>query len=159
MTCADSPSAADLTRRVTPPNSVVLGINHAGSIRYYGERMTMNINQIDPPVLDDVVTGLQQRGIRTYAALEGWERKEFTKKFAGTALVTALDRPPIGMLGGEDDLMVFELSDTGAVPGTPVVMDRQSVGWRAVPPGALPYLTLSRTAPPDVSVTGGSTRK
>jgi hypothetical protein len=152
-------AAADLTRRVTPPNSVVLGLNHAGSIRYYGERMTMNINHIDPPMLDDVVSWLEQHGVRTYAALEGWERKEFTKKFVGAARASALDRPPIGMLDGEDDLMVFELSDVDAQPSAPVVMNRQNIGWRAVQPGAAPQLTLRPTDQRGGSGADGSFRK
>ena len=121
--------------------------------------MTMNIHHIDPPVLDDVVNVLQQRGVRTYAALEGWERKEFTKKFDGAARATALNHPPVGMLDGEDDFMVFELSDTGPRPGAPVVMNRQNVGWRAVQPGALPHLTLQPTEPRGGSAADRSPRE
>jgi hypothetical protein len=137
--------AADLTRRVTAPNSVAFTLNHSGSIRYYGARMTINIGHMaDGLSLDDIVDWLQRRGVRTYAVFEDWELKEFSQRFAGASRLAALKRPPLAVFEDPGQVMVFELSDADVPPADPVVVSGLGVGWRAVPPGPPARLVIGR---------------
>jgi len=140
-------AAAELTRRATDPNSVVIALNHNGSIRYYGERMTMNVNHMEPAAVDDAVRGLEQRGVRTYAALEAVEVEDVRSRFgASTTLIDALNRPPKGVLNHPSQFKVFELKP-GPSSRPPIVMDSDTIGWDALQPGSPPRLTLREKQP------------
>lgn len=134
--------AGRLTKEATDANSVVLSLHHSGSIRYYGERMTMNFTLMDAGSLDQVVDWLGRRGIRTYATLEDWEIPEFRQHFAGARRLAALAGPPRAALYDPGAVFVFELSEReGAVP-EPLVVKGLDIGWRAIPPGPPPSLVL-----------------
>jgi hypothetical protein len=134
--------AARLTEQVTEPNSVVIALTHSGSIRYYGERMTMNFSQMERESLDEAVEWLQQRGIKTYATLEDWELKEFKQRFADARHLIALERAPRGIFGNPGEVRVFELSDSETALVEPLVMTDLDIGWRAIPPGPPPRLVV-----------------
>ena len=122
-----------------------LALNHSGSVRYYGGRMTINIGNVGDGVpLDDIVDWLQQRGVRTYATFEDWEIKEFSTRFAGAARLAALKRPPRATFTDPGQVMVFELSDPDPAAGEPVTVSGVDIGWRAVPPGPPARLVISR---------------
>jgi hypothetical protein len=136
---------AYMTKRVTEPNSVVISYNHSGSIRYYGERMTINIGHVssEDPV-DEMVAWLEERGVRTYAALEDWELKEFSTRFTGKAVLEAFKRPPIAVFRNPGDLRVYELSTRNRRSGQPVIIEGLQIGRRAILPGRPPSLVLPR---------------
>jgi hypothetical protein len=138
--------AAELTRRVTPPNSVVFTLNHSGSIRYYGERVTINIGNIrDRRPLEEIVAWLAGRGVRTFATFEDWEIDEFSRRFEGAPLLDAFKRPPLAILRDPGRVLVYELSDGAVASGEPIVVTGLPPGRHAVRPGLPPTLVLSRT--------------
>jgi hypothetical protein len=135
--------AAYLTKRVTEPNSVVLTLTHSGSIRYYGERMTINIGHIvDGGPVDEMVEWFEQRGIRTYATFEDWELKEFSTRFAGKAVLAAFKRPPLAEFRNPGELRVYELSTRNRRSREPVVIEGFQIGRRAILPGRPPTLVI-----------------
>jgi hypothetical protein len=79
---------------LTPPNSAVLAMIHSGSLRYYGGRMTIRYDILDPGWLDRGVAWLTDRGVRVYLLLEDWEVEPFMARFAGEALTRRLAGPP-----------------------------------------------------------------
>jgi 4-amino-4-deoxy-L-arabinose transferase-like glycosyltransferase len=138
-------AAAALARQLTEPNSVIVALNHSGSLRYYGGRITINIGNIESGgPIDEVLDWLQRNGVQTYATFEDWEVKEISPRFAGTKYQAALNRPPLAIVKDPGQLMLFDLSDSRTAPREPIVVTGINVGWRAVQPGPPPRLVLSR---------------
>jgi hypothetical protein len=133
---------ARVTRDATPPNSVIIALHHSGSVRYYGERMTMDFSRMDGGSLDGVVAWLSERGIRTYATLEDWEMPEFRSRFAGASRLAAFDRAPLAVFEDPGRALVFDLTDPDAATGEPLRLKGLSPGWRAIPPGPPPTLVI-----------------
>jgi hypothetical protein len=75
------PTIAKLVQRRTDANSIVVSMQHSGSIRYYGGRMTLSFYTLDPSMLDRAVRWFTERGVHPYAVLEDWEVTEFKQRF------------------------------------------------------------------------------
>jgi len=138
--------AAQLTRRVTPENSVTLAGPHVGSIRYYGGRMTMRYDVLDPAWLDRAVDWLSERGVQTFLAVEEWEIPEIQGRFAGARHLAALALPPVAVYDQPGRLFVFNLSAPQLASATPVTVTGSDTGtgWRAVGPAPPPHMTFRR---------------
>ena len=61
--------------RVTPPNAVVLALQHSGSVRYYAGRETLNWNDIPSGQLTASVRALQQRGLPVFLLIDSEEER------------------------------------------------------------------------------------
>jgi hypothetical protein len=96
--------AGRLVARIAPPNSVVMAMQHSGSIRYYGGRLTMRYDSLDTPWLDRAVDWLSEHDIRTYAFIEDWELERFQERFAGQRL-GHLDMKPLVKYRNESAVM------------------------------------------------------
>jgi hypothetical protein len=137
--------AAWLTRRVTEPNSVVVALKHSGSVRYYGDRMTINSGNLEEGApLDELVSWLQAQGVRTYATFEDSELEEFSRRFPNAAVLAAFKRPPLAVFRNPGELSVYELSSRDRRAPEPVVIDGFRPGRRAIRPGPPPTLVLGR---------------
>ncbi len=79
----------------TPPDSVIVAMQHSGSVRYYTGRMVVRWDALDPAWLDRAVEFLRGRGIATYLLVEHWEEEPIRRRFAGQRTLADLDRPPI----------------------------------------------------------------
>jgi hypothetical protein len=86
-------TAGKFVRLATPENSVVLSMQHSGSLRYYAGRMTLRYDSLGPSNLDQVVRWFAERGVHAYALLESWEVERFRGRFAGQAGLSRLDTP------------------------------------------------------------------
>jgi hypothetical protein len=80
--------------RVTPPEAVVVSMQHSGSIRYYSGRLTLRYDSLDPVWLDRAIATLEQNGRPVYLLLDEWEELPFRKRFAGQRALGALDAGP-----------------------------------------------------------------
>jgi hypothetical protein len=78
--------AGRIVARAVPVNSVVMTMQHSGTIRYYGGRLTMRYDQLDENWLDRAVDWLRAQGVGTYAWVEDWEVPEFQKHFPAQRL-------------------------------------------------------------------------
>lgn len=134
------PAAAELTHTHTPDNSVVFTLLHSGSTRYYGSRMTMRFDLLDKEWLDRAVTWLAERGIQSYALLDGSEADDFKARFASQETVKRLDEPPIFVLKGPPTVRLYSLSVPN--PATTVAPAVDWDGLRCTPPGAPPRLVF-----------------
>jgi hypothetical protein len=90
--------------RVLPPNAVVLSMIQSGSIRMYGDRLTVRWDMLEPGKLDAAVDAIESRGHVPYLLLEEWEDPMFRKLFGAASLYGRLDWPP-----------AFEYRDIGRV--------------------------------------------
>jgi hypothetical protein len=87
------PSAGQIVRSRTEPSSVIYSFQHSGSLRYYGGRMTLRYDILDPAWLDRSVDWLARRGVHSYALLDDWELERFRERFAGQERLKQLDKP------------------------------------------------------------------
>jgi hypothetical protein len=84
----------------TEPDAVILSVQHSGSLRLYGDRLTLRYDALDPLWLDRVVAHLQASGRRPYYVLDGGEVEAFRQRFGSANRLGRLDWPPVAMLLG-----------------------------------------------------------
>jgi hypothetical protein len=77
-----------------PSNGVFIAGVHAGSIRYYSGRLTLNYDRLQPRWLDDAVAELRSRGLHPFIAVEADEERLFRERFAEMNVLGRLDWPP-----------------------------------------------------------------
>jgi hypothetical protein len=78
-------SAAHVVREVTRPASVILAMQHSGSVTYYGGRRSLRYDWIPPHRLDTAVAWLKERGHDVYILIEEWEADRFRERFKDSA--------------------------------------------------------------------------
>jgi hypothetical protein len=78
-----------------PSNSVFISSLHAGSIRYYSGRLTLNYDRLERRWLDDAVVELRARGQHPFIALEEGEEPSFRNRFQEVNALGRLDWPPM----------------------------------------------------------------
>jgi hypothetical protein len=102
---------------VTPPATVVLAMQHSGSVRYYSGRLTLRYDLMDPEWLDRSLVRLEELGFSTYALLEDWEEEVFRKRFSTQQAARLIDAGPLAVRrtpGGE--LRFFAMKAAAAKP-------------------------------------------
>jgi len=80
---------------VLPSNSVVFASLHAGSIRYYSGRQTVNYERLERRWLDEAIAELRRRGSQPFIALEEGEMPTFRERFSDLNELGRLDWPPM----------------------------------------------------------------
>ncbi|TAK16107.1 MAG: hypothetical protein EPO35_06025 [Acidobacteria bacterium] len=135
-------TAAHLVRDRTEPNSAVFAYTHSGSVRYYGERMTLRYDQIAPEWLDPGVAWLTARGVHPYLLVEAWELEQWKARFGPTSARGRMNMRVVFELQWPTHMWLFDLA-APASDSWPVILgyDRPPVP-RSVPPAAAPALVL-----------------
>lgn len=77
-------SAAHVVREVTAPTSVILSMQHSGSVTYYAGRHVLRYDWLETHRLDSAIDWLKERGHDVYILLEEPEMENFRARFAGT---------------------------------------------------------------------------
>lgn len=103
--------AATWVRDHVPANAVVLSVWHSGSVRMYGERLTVLWDALDPGELETIVANLGREGRPAYLLVESWEVPTFRERFAAVTPLGGLDWPPRAQIGRE--IAVYDLADRG----------------------------------------------
>jgi hypothetical protein len=91
--------AGDVVRTSLPPRAVVLTIWHGGSVRYYGERLSIAWDGFPPQDFDATVRTLEAAGRPVYFLLEDSEEPRFRERLGGVTPLAALDWPPVAIIG------------------------------------------------------------
>jgi hypothetical protein len=105
---------ADIVRNRTETRAVILSMQHSGTLRYYGARMTLRYDWLDPEWLDRTVNWLNEHGAHPYAVLETWEVPLFQRKFGRHSVRGTLPMTPLVM---PQDVMLFDLTaPAGSAP-------------------------------------------
>jgi predicted membrane-bound dolichyl-phosphate-mannose-protein mannosyltransferase len=128
-------TVARLVRATTDARSVILSMQHSGSIRYYAGRITMRYDLLDSQWLDRAVAWLSARGIRAYLLIDTWEEPHVTRQFSGQRTLAQLRRPPAARYLGTTTVSLFDLSralEAGGRPPDELVEDYK--GSRSVEP-------------------------
>jgi hypothetical protein len=90
------PLVAAHLRERTPANAVVFAAQHSGSIRHYGDRLTLRWDLLRAEDFEPAMTALAGRGHPIYVVLEGGEQNRFTSAFA--APLQHVQMSPIGQI-------------------------------------------------------------
>jgi 4-amino-4-deoxy-L-arabinose transferase-like glycosyltransferase len=128
---------ADHVRRFTPENSVVLAMQHSGSLRYYAGRVTLRWDLLDVEWLDRAVAWMAEHGVHTYALLDEYEQVEAVRRFKNQKVAAILEGPPVFRFGNK---LFYDL---GLPPGTPIqtlnvpVVDVAPKCWPPASPPAI----------------------
>jgi hypothetical protein len=99
---------AEFVERALPPNSVVLAMQHSGTLRFYAGRPTIRYEWFEAPRLPAAVRWLTDRGYRPYIVLENWEERWFRRRFAGAGSIGTLDVAIAGELQGPVVVRVYD---------------------------------------------------
>ncbi len=82
---------AQLVRDTTEPNSVIITLQHSGSVRYYGERTTLRYEVLSDRWLDRTIAWLHENGFKPYILLDTPEHEPFRQKFGRRNVAGNLD--------------------------------------------------------------------
>lgn len=96
---------------ILPANSVLIGHLHAGSIRHYSGRLTMNYKWLERRWLDQAVRELEERGYHPLIALEDGEIASFQERFAAQNVLGRLDWPPMAARSEPIHVKIFDPAD------------------------------------------------
>jgi hypothetical protein len=126
--------AARMVRSSTEHNSIILAGAHAGSIRYYGGRMTLYFPRLDRDWLDWAVAWCAAEGVHPYLVAEDWEIQDVKRRFAGQQTLARVDGPPLAIYAEPGHLFLFDLSPGAAAPAEPTrVTGTYRSPWAARP--------------------------
>jgi hypothetical protein len=115
--------AAAMAAAHSEQGALMLSMQHSGSVRYYGARMSLRYDWLDPAWLDRSVAWLAARGHPVYALLDASEVDVVRRRFAGQAGASGLDAP-IGVYRGTGIVYLFDLTRPLAEhPATVTVVD------------------------------------
>jgi hypothetical protein len=67
--------------RHLPDNAVVFAVQHSGSLRIWGGRLTLRYDYIDPDWLPRIVPELERLGLHPYLGIDDWEAPDVRKHF------------------------------------------------------------------------------
>ena len=81
--------------RELPDGAVVLSNQHSGSVRYYGNRVTLRFEWLNPDAYDDAIAYLRASGRPVFAVLDDFEREIVRQRYASVADLSWLDREPL----------------------------------------------------------------
>jgi hypothetical protein len=64
-----------------PPNAAILAIQHSGSLRFYGGRMTLRFDWIENGAERHAAADLERIGLHPYLVLDDFEQPQFRSQF------------------------------------------------------------------------------
>jgi hypothetical protein len=92
----------------TPPDAIVLAVQHSGSVRYYADRITMRYDWLKDGALDSALRDVTAKGRRAFLVVDDWEEKEFRARFSPSNRGAQLGEP-IARVPSSPEVRIFEL--------------------------------------------------
>lgn len=99
--------------RVTPAKSIILAVQHSGSVRYYADRITLRYDWLAEDNLDAAIRDLTSQGYRPFIVLDDWEEIEFRQRFARQNRVGRLDWQPLVRVPGSPEVRIYAVENRG----------------------------------------------
>jgi hypothetical protein len=91
----------------TPPNAVFLALQHGGSVRHYGNRLTVRFDRVSTG-LDEALASLERAGWRPFILLEDWEEPQFKSQFGASSTVGRLAWRPYARLSAPGGVNIYD---------------------------------------------------
>jgi dolichyl-phosphate-mannose-protein mannosyltransferase len=105
--------AGHLVNQRLERNAIVYSGQHSGSLRYYGDRLTVRWEAFDAAWFDRSVDILKEKGYRPYIVLDDWERKDFVAALGGKSRYGNLDWPPLAVIQNMPNVSIYDLDAAG----------------------------------------------
>ena len=105
-----------------PPNAVVLSVQHSGSVRYYGGRMTIRWDLIDRDWTSRAVPELERLGLHPYMVIEDWEMPQMRDWF-GLAPDAAAPWPIVARMREPVGVSVLDMTSQPAARTIPAALE------------------------------------
>jgi hypothetical protein len=86
---------AHYVRQQLPPNAIVIGMQHSGTMWFYSGRTTLRYDFLPRQRLPSVIEWLNANGFRPYIVLDELEEPDFKRRFGGQDAISRLDVPVI----------------------------------------------------------------
>jgi hypothetical protein len=135
------PIMARLVRESTDPRSVILSMQHSGSLRYYAGRMTMRYDWLGGTPIDRIVDWFAERRIHVYVVLDDWELAGVKQRFRGQRAFERLNTPLLTYLCGAPSYLYDLSTPASDLPPTRVIQETWGP-FPLEPAHALPDLGL-----------------
>ena len=116
--------------RTLPPDAVVMSMVQSGSLRLYGNQLTVRWDMLPANKLDAAVATLKAAGYRPYLLLEDWELPLFRDLFGAANRYGRIDWPPAFEYRDGGKVWIYEFADRERY------FSGVNVAPRAVPPGS-----------------------
>jgi hypothetical protein len=97
--------------RAVPPNAVFLTVMESGSVRFYGHRVTVRWDMLEPHGLEWALDVLRSAGYAPYILLESWEEELFRTRFGSHGAVGRVDWPAAFHYRGPIDVRIYSVDD------------------------------------------------
>jgi len=131
-------------RDATPEGSVVLARLQGGSLRYYGGRLTLRWDVLDPAWLDRAVQWLANQGAHPYLLVEASEQDPFRARFGNwSALGTLTGKPMLVYEAGTYSTYLYDLLNPSSTITMTIGQDNPLVDT-CVKPAPPPVVVLPR---------------
>ena len=91
----------------TPPNAILLALQHGGSVRHYGNRLTVRFDRVSTG-LDEALASLERAGWRPFILLEDWEEPQFKGQFGVSSTVGRLAWRPYARLSTPGGVNIYD---------------------------------------------------
>jgi len=101
----------EYVRRALPQNAVVITTIQSGSIRWYGQRMTLRWDLVEDERLDRAIDVLRSHGYEPYILLEDYEEPDFRRHFQRASALGRIDWPPAIEYKGLPNVRVYAIAD------------------------------------------------
>ncbi len=137
----------EFASRTLPPNAVVLAMQHSGTMRFYGGRVTVRYDFVHPGEQDDLLAEIQRLGLHPFLAIDDWEAPEVQKAF-GLPLGRPLPWPVVGRMRESGGVTIYDLRESGGGAPTEVAGEiRPGLAPRYSAPKAIVLQPLSGASP------------
>jgi len=107
--------------RTLPDNAAVFTMQHSGTVRFYGGRLTLRYDFLDPDWTARAPAELERLGLHPYLAIDDWEVPYVQKQFRFPA-DRPLPWPQVARMREFGGVTVYDLATTGATE-SPVALE------------------------------------
>jgi hypothetical protein len=135
-------TGARMTNGETDRNSLIYAGIHVGSVRYYGSRMSIYHELLEPDWLDRSIRWLSRHGVHPYLLIEEWEVPIFRERFQGQRAVDVITGPPIAIFQEPGKLFLYDLLEKQPASARPSIWTGVDDGLWAAPKAPAPRFVL-----------------
>jgi hypothetical protein len=97
-----------------PRDSIVITMQHSGSLAYYSNKLPLRYDRIAPEWIDRTIDYFHDRGRKVYLLLDDWEIPEFLERFKGREAAALVSADPMAATSdGRVRLFAVDESERG----------------------------------------------
>lgn len=101
----------DFVNRTLPDNAVVFAMQHSGTVRFYGGRLTLRYDFLNPARDPDAPAALERLGFHPYLVIDDWEAPDVQKRFKLSGDLS-LPWPFVARMRENGGVTIYDLATT-----------------------------------------------